>query len=54
MKQILQDCGEMSEGTIVINCDSKACIGIARNPVLHNRIKHIAIKYHFIRELIQN
>ena len=28
-------------------------MAVAKNPVFHNRTKHIAIKYHFIREKIQ-
>lgn len=54
VKQVLQDYGVILEEPIVINCDSKACMSIAKNPVLHNRTKHISIKYHFVRELVQN
>ena len=31
-------------------CDNKSAIAIAKNPVSHERSKHISIKYHFIRE----
>ena len=34
----------------VLHCDSKSAIAIAKNPVSHERSKHISIKYHFIRE----
>ncbi|BAT74403.1 hypothetical protein VIGAN_01206700, partial [Vigna angularis var. angularis] len=33
-----------------IYCDNKSAIAIAKNPVHHQRTKHIAIKYHFIRD----
>lgn len=31
-------------------CVSKAVIQIAVNPIFHERIKHISIDYHFVRE----
>ncbi|GKD79327.1 hypothetical protein Tco_1341948 [Tanacetum coccineum] len=33
---------------IPIYCDSKSAITISYNPVQHSRIKHIAVRYHFI------
>jgi hypothetical protein len=35
-----------------IFCDNQSSIHIAKNPVMHQRTKHIDIKYHFIRECI--
>lgn len=34
--------------------DSTSAIAITTNLVLHSRTKHIEVKYHFIREYIQN
>ncbi len=34
--------------------DNQASIAIARNPVSHTRTKHIDIRYHFIREALQD
>ncbi|GKD72811.1 hypothetical protein Tco_1331093 [Tanacetum coccineum] len=34
---------------IPIYCDSKSAIAISCNPVQHSRIKHIVVRYHFIR-----
>ena len=34
--------------------DNQSAIGIARNPQLHGKAKHIDIKYHFIREQVNN
>nr|GEW60321.1 retrovirus-related Pol polyprotein from transposon TNT 1-94 [Tanacetum cinerariifolium] len=35
---------------IIIYCDSKSAIAISCNPVQHSRTKHIAVRYHFIKE----
>nr|GEU48317.1 hypothetical protein [Tanacetum cinerariifolium] len=38
---------------ISIYCDSKSAIAISCNPVQHSRTKHIAIRYHFIKEHVE-
>nr|GEW05535.1 hypothetical protein [Tanacetum cinerariifolium] len=38
---------------ILIYCDSKSAIAISYNPVQHSRTKHIAIRYHFIKEHVE-
>nr|GEV04809.1 retrovirus-related Pol polyprotein from transposon TNT 1-94 [Tanacetum cinerariifolium] len=38
---------------IPIYCDSKTAIAISCNPVQHSRIKHIAVRYHFIKEHVE-
>jgi hypothetical protein len=38
--------------TLNLFCDNQSSIHIAKNPVMHQRTKHIDIKYHFIRECI--
>nr|GEV18202.1 retrovirus-related Pol polyprotein from transposon TNT 1-94 [Tanacetum cinerariifolium] len=38
---------------IPIYCDSKSTIAISCNPVQHSRIKHIAVRYHFIKEHVE-
>jgi hypothetical protein len=37
----------------VIHCDNQSCIKLFENPVFHDRSKHIEIRYHFIRDLVQ-
>nr|GFA69143.1 retrotransposon protein, putative, unclassified [Tanacetum cinerariifolium] len=38
---------------IAIYCDSKSAIAISCNPVQHSRTKHIAVRYHFIKEDVE-
>ncbi|XP_059638781.1 secreted RxLR effector protein 161-like [Cornus florida] len=52
MKQILLDYG-VNQGTISIFCDNTNTINISNNPVLHSRTKHIDIRHHFLRELVE-
>ncbi|GJX58469.1 hypothetical protein Tco_0289859 [Tanacetum coccineum] len=39
---------------IPIYYDSKSAIAISCNPVQHSRTKHITIRYHFIKEHVEN
>jgi hypothetical protein len=38
---------------IVIHCDNQSCIRLSKNPVFHDRSKHIDIRYQFIRDCVQ-
>ena len=40
------------EGTAVIYSDSQSAIHLCRNPVFHDRTKHVEIKHHFIRDKV--
>ena len=34
-------------------CDSQRAIHLAKNQVYHARMKHIDVRYHFVREIIE-
>ena len=36
-----------------IMCDNQSCIKLSENPVFHDRLKHIDIRYHFFRDCVQ-
>ena len=38
----------------LIFCDNTSAINISKNLVMHTKTKHIAIKYRFLRELVQD
>ena len=52
MKNVLTDYG-ISQDTMVVYCDNSSAIDISKNPVQHSKTKHIEIKYHFIRDLVE-
>ena len=37
--------------TTIIHCDSSSTIKLLKNPVMHDRSKHIDVRFHFLREL---
>lgn len=53
LQRILEDIREKQEGGTILYCDNKLTIAIGKNPVNHDRTKHFAIKYHFVREVVE-
>ena len=39
---------------VVIYSDNTSGIIISMNPIMHTKTKHIAIKYHYLRGLVQD
>ena len=52
MKKVLTNYG-ISQDTMVVYCDNSSAIDISKNPVQHSKTKHIEIRYHFIRDLVE-
>ena len=48
-RERLPDLVDRTEVPILVACDNKSAISISKNPVLHNRSKHIHIKYQWVR-----
>jgi hypothetical protein len=49
MRQTLRDYGYKLT-KVPLLCDNESAIRMADNPVKHSRTKHIAIRYHFLRD----
>jgi len=45
---------DTQEEPIVLNIDNLGAMKLAENPVHHKRTKYIDIKYHHLRELVEN
>ena len=52
-QRLLSELGVSGEKPIKMFCDNQAAISIAKNPVHHDRTKHIEIDRHFISEKIE-
>ena len=39
--------------TNCIYCDNQSCVKLSENPVFHDKSKHIEIKYHYIKDMVQ-
>ncbi|CAA7018700.1 unnamed protein product [Microthlaspi erraticum] len=51
---LLTQLGVTLTHTHVIYCDNVGDTYLCANPVFHSRMKHLALDYHFIRELVQS
>jgi hypothetical protein len=52
MKQTLIDIQVEYDEPIPIYCDNTSAISISKNLMMHSKMKHIPIKYHFLREQV--
>ncbi|CAM8932104.1 unnamed protein product [Rhodiola kirilowii] len=52
MNQMLSKYG-VKQKEMTLYCDNMSAISISKNPVQHSRTKHIDIRHHFIRELVE-
>ena len=39
---------------VILYCDNTNAFNLSKNPVMHTKTKHIAIKYHYLRDLVQD
>ena len=39
---------------MILYCDNTSAINISKNLVMHAKPKHIVIKYHYVRELVED
>ena len=54
LQQLLADLKKEETKSVVMYEDNQSAISMAKNPQFHGRTKHIAIKYHFVREQVSN
>ena len=52
LKLLLEELGLELHIPLQIHCDNKASIAITHNPVHHDRIKHVEVDRHLIKEKI--
>ncbi|GKB98611.1 ribonuclease H-like domain, reverse transcriptase, RNA-dependent DNA polymerase, partial [Tanacetum coccineum] len=54
LKRLLSELTGWEEERITLKVDNISAIALVKNPVFHGRSKHIDIRYHFIRECVEN
>lgn len=50
--RLLEELGVSNLQPITLHCDNQSAIHIAKNPVFHERTKHIEIDCHFTRDKV--
>ncbi|KAE8711123.1 hypothetical protein F3Y22_tig00110303pilonHSYRG00264 [Hibiscus syriacus] len=53
LQSFLEELGKKQENN-VLYCDSQSAIHLAKNPSFHSKTKHIHLRYHFIRSLLED
>ena len=43
----------MIEGGYVVNCESQSAIDLSKNYIYHSRSKHIEVRYHLLRRVVE-
>jgi hypothetical protein len=54
LARLLKELLGTESGAPVLKVDNKSAIDLSKNPVHHDRSKHIEVKYHFIRECVES
>ncbi|GKE00686.1 retrotransposon protein, putative, ty1-copia subclass, partial [Tanacetum coccineum] len=52
LRGLLEELG-VELNTVTVNCDNQDAIHLSRNYVFHERTKHMNVRYHFIREVLE-
>ena len=52
LRKILSDLFDLQLDATCIYCDNQSCVKFSENLILHDKSKHIEIKYHYIRDMV--
>ncbi|CAL1381539.1 unnamed protein product [Linum trigynum] len=53
LRKLLKELNMTQEESTEIFVDNKSALALAKNPVFHDRSKHINTRYHFLRECVE-
>ena len=51
--KLLSDIFYLQLDATCIHCDNQSCMKLSKNLVFHDKSKHIEIKFHYIRDMVQ-
>jgi hypothetical protein len=54
LRLLLSELGQDMSSPTILHVDNQSAIAIARNPEFHERTKHIDVRYHYIRQVIDD
>ena len=54
LSRLLGELRGSSADMVELKVDSRSALALAKNPIFHGRSKHIRIKYHFIRDCLED
>jgi hypothetical protein len=53
LRSLAQELGFDQRNTTPVYCDNQGTVACMRDPLHHSRMKHIDIRFHFIRDCVQ-
>jgi len=54
MRRVFENLGFAQKECNTIWCDNSSTIKLSKNPVMHGRSKHIDVRFHFLRDLVND
>ena len=53
LRKLLSNLFDLQLDATCIYCNNQICLKLTENPVFHDKSKHIEIKYHYIKDMVQ-
>lgn len=53
LSRLLGEFRDTKAEVVKLKVDNKSVISLAKNPAMHDRSKHIELRYHFIRDCVE-
>ena len=53
LKKLLRDF-KVKQDMMRVNCDNQSALHLMKNPTFHSQTKHIDIRYHFVRDVVDD
>ena len=52
LRKLLFDLFDLQLDATCIYCDNQSYVKFSENPIFHDKLKYIEIKYHYIRDMV--